>query len=149
MDAILRAAVVYLFLLVLFRLCGKRTLAQITMFDFVLLLIISEATQQALIDSDNSMTNAALLVGTLIGLNILLSLLKQRSKFIERWLEDVPLVIVDRGKPMHMRMDKDRVDRDDILEAAREQHGIRDFDEIEYAVLERSGNISIIPKKKG
>lgn len=60
MDSILRAAIVYLFLLVLFRLCGRRALGQITAFDLVLLLIISEAAQQAMIGEDNSMTNAAL-----------------------------------------------------------------------------------------
>lgn len=60
MDSILRAAIVYLFLLVLFRLCGRRALAQITAFDLVLLLIISEAAQQAMIGEDNSMANAVL-----------------------------------------------------------------------------------------
>ena len=77
MDAVIRATVAYVFLLLVLRLSGKRTLAQVTTFDFVLLLIISEATQQALVDSDNSMINAAILVSTLAGINILMSLLKQ------------------------------------------------------------------------
>src|SRR5688572_29239337 len=139
MDAVIRAAVVYLVLLVLLRLCGKRTLAQITAFDFVLLLIISEATQQALTDSDNSMINAAIVVTTLIGLNIIMSVLKQRSKTIERVIEDLPLVIVADGKLLNHRMDKERVDVDDVLDAARETHGLERFEQIKYAVLERSG----------
>jgi len=146
MDSVIRAAVVYAFLLLVLRLAGKRTLAQVTSFDFVLLLIISEATQQALIDDDNSMTNAAILIVTLVGLNILMSLLKQRWKFVERLLEDIPLLIVADGKPLQGRMDKARVDVDDVLDAARESHGLEHLSQIKHAILERSGRISIIPK---
>ena len=80
MESVIRAAVVYLVLLVLFRIAGKRSLAEVTTFDLVLLLIISEATQQAMVDNDNSMTNALLLVVTLISMNILFSLIARRSK---------------------------------------------------------------------
>jgi uncharacterized membrane protein YcaP (DUF421 family) len=128
MDAVIRAAVVYVFLLVVLRLSGKRTLAQVTTFDFVLLLIISEATQQALVDSDNSMINAGILVTTLVGMNILMSLLKQRWKFIERLLEGVPLVVVADGKP-------------------RESQGLERIEQIKHAVVERSGQISVIPRE--
>jgi uncharacterized membrane protein YcaP (DUF421 family) len=147
MESVVRAALVYLFLLLLLRLTGKRTLAQITSFDFVLLLIISEAVQQALIGEDNSMTNAAILVTTLVGLNIVMSWLKQRYKWIERLLEDIPLLIVSDGKPLKDRMDKARIDEDDVLDAAREAHGLERMDEIRHAILERDGKISIIPKK--
>ena len=125
MESVIRPALVYLFLLLLLRLTGKRTLAQITSFDFVLLLIISEATQQALIGEDNSMINGAIVVATLIGLNILMSLLKQRSKWFDRLLDDIPLVIVADGKPLKDRMDKARVDEDDVLDAARENSRAR------------------------
>lgn len=148
MDAVIRATVVYIFLLIVLRLSGKRTLAQVTTFDFVLLLIISEATQQALIDGDDSMINAGILVTTLVGINILMSLLKQRSKFIERLLEGVPLTIVADGKPLKDRMDKERVDEDDLLDAARENQGLEHLEEIKHAVVERSGQISVIPKKR-
>jgi uncharacterized membrane protein YcaP (DUF421 family) len=146
MESVIRAAAVYLFLLLVFRLAGQRTLAQITTFDLVLLLIISEAIQQALIGNDNSMINAALVVLTLAGLNVSLSLLKQRSKKAEKALEDVPLVLVAEGRLLKDRMDKVRVDEDDILEAARSLHGLERLDQIRFAVLERSGDISIIPQ---
>jgi uncharacterized membrane protein YcaP (DUF421 family) len=148
MDSVLRASVVYAVLLVLFRLAGKRTLAEVTTFDFVLLLIISEATQQAMVGSDNSMTNSLLLVGTLIGLNIFLSELKQRFAVVERVLDGMPLLIVEHGKPLKDRMNKERVDVDDVLDAARESHGLERMDQIKYAVLERNGKISIIPSDK-
>jgi uncharacterized membrane protein YcaP (DUF421 family) len=146
MESVIRPALVYLFLLLVLRLTGKRTLAQITTFDFVLLLIISEATQQALIGEDNSMINGAIVVSTLIGLNILMSLLKQRSSFIDRLLDDIPLVIVVDGKPLKDRMDKSRVDEDDVLDAARETHGLEHMKQIRHAILERDGKISIIPR---
>lgn len=146
MDSIFRAAVVYLILLLLFRINGKRTLAQITTFDFILLLIVAEAIQQAMVDTDNSITNAVLVVITLLGIDILLSLLKGRSWLVEKLVDDVPLVIVADGHPLKDRMTKERIDEGDVLIAAREAHGLERMDQIKYAVLERSGGISIIPK---
>jgi uncharacterized membrane protein YcaP (DUF421 family) len=146
MESVIRAALVYLFLLLLLRLTGKRTLAQITTFDFVLLLIISEGTQQALIGEDNSMINGAIVVSSLIGINILMSLLKQRYKWVDRLLDDIPLVIVADGKPLKDRMDKARVDEEDVLDAAREVHGLEHMEQIRHAILERDGKISIIPR---
>jgi uncharacterized membrane protein YcaP (DUF421 family) len=147
MESVIRPTFVYLFVLVLLRLTGRRTLAQITTFDFVLLLIISEATQQALIGVDNSMINSAIVVSTLIGLNILMSLLKQRSRRFDRLLDDIPMVIVSDGKPLKDRMQEARVDEDDVLDAARENCGLERMDQIRHAILERDGQISIIPRR--
>jgi uncharacterized membrane protein YcaP (DUF421 family) len=146
MESVIRAAVVYVVLLVLFRISGKRSLAEITSFDLVLLLIISEATQQAMIDYDNSMTNALLLVATLVGLNILFSVIATRWKTFNQLIEDVPLVIVDDGRPLCDRMRKERIDETDILEAARQLEGLERLDQIKYAILERTGHITIVPK---
>ncbi len=145
MESVTKAVVVYLFLLVMFRIAGKRTLAEVTAFDLVLLLIISEAVQQALVGQDYSMTNAFLVVATLVGLNVLMSEIKLRFKTAERVLDSTPVLIVDNGRLLHERMDKERVDVGDLLDAAREHHGIERMEQIKYAVLERSGRISIIP----
>jgi uncharacterized membrane protein YcaP (DUF421 family) len=117
-----------------------------SLFDLVLLLIISEATQQAMIDNDNSMTNALVLVITLVGLNILFSVIAKRWKGFEKLIEDVPLVIVDEGKPLKERMQKERVSEDEVMEAARELEGLERLEQIRYAILERNGHITIIPK---
>jgi uncharacterized membrane protein YcaP (DUF421 family) len=146
MEALLRAAFVYVFLLLVFRVAGRRTLGQMTNFDFVLLLIVSEATQNAMIGSDHSVTNGMLVIMTLIGLDILLSLIKQRSPVIERWLDGLPMVLVENGRPLKKLMARSRVDEHDILSAARHQQGLESMDQIKYAVLEVSGGISIIPK---
>ena len=146
MESVIRAAVVYLVLLVLFRIAGKRCLAEVTTFDLVLLLIISEAVQQALIANDNSMTNAFLLVSTLIGLNILFSIVAKRWPFFDNLIDDVPLIIVRDGQLLHDRMQKERVAESDVLEAARAHEGLERLEQIKYAILERTGQITIIPK---
>jgi uncharacterized membrane protein YcaP (DUF421 family) len=148
MDAVLRGLSVYMFLLIIFRISGKRSLGQVTSFDFVLLLIIAETTQQALLGDDYSVTNAFLLIGTLVGIDIGLSLLKQRSAKLDRLLEGAPLVIVENGKLLKDRMDKARVDEEDILHAARELQGLERMEQIKYAVLERNGDITVVPKQE-
>jgi uncharacterized membrane protein YcaP (DUF421 family) len=147
METVIKATAVYLFLLLMFRVAGKRTLAQVTTFDFVLLLIISEAVQQAMIGEDNSITNAFLLVVTLIGLNVLFSEIKLRWKAAEGVLDGAPLVIVENGKPKEDLMYKERVDVDDVLDAAREHHGLERLEQVKFAVLERNGKISIVPNE--
>jgi uncharacterized membrane protein YcaP (DUF421 family) len=147
MDSVVRAAVVYLTLLLLFRIVGKRTLAETGAFDFVLLLIIAEATQQAMIDDDNSMTNAFLIIVTLLALNVGFSLLKQRLPLVDRLIDDVPVLIVVDGNLLKDRMDRARIDERDILQAARETQGLARLDQIQYAVLERDGGISVVPKE--
>ena len=147
MDSIFRALGIYLILMLIFRIAGKRSLAQLTTFDFVLLLVIGEATQQALLGNDFSLTNAFLVILTLVGIDIGLSLLKQRWPTLEKWMDSVPLVILEDGKLHKDRMDKVRVDETDILTAARQMHGLERMEQIKYAVLERSGGISVIPHR--
>ena len=101
MDSVLRAAAIYLVLLVLFRVAGRRTLSEMTSFDFVLLLVIGEATQQALLGEDFSLTHAVLVIVTLILLDVLISLVMQRSRLAGKLIEGVPMVIVADGKPLH------------------------------------------------
>ena len=149
MESVIKAVIVYVVLLLLFRLSGKRTLAEVTPFDLVLLLIISEATQQALVGTDNSIIGAFILVGTLVGINVLLSALKMRSDRAEHVLDSAPLLILENGKPIEQHMKKERIDVDDVLDAAREMHGIGSLEQIRYAVLERNGKISIIPAQGG
>lgn len=144
MDALLRGLAVYAFLLIVFRISGQRSLGQVTTFDFVLLLIIAETTQQALLGDDYSITNSFLLIATLVTLDIGLSLMKRRSQRIDRLLEGSPLVIVENGRPLTERMAKSRVDEQDIMTAARELQGLERMDQIKYAVLERNGTITVI-----
>jgi uncharacterized membrane protein YcaP (DUF421 family) len=146
MDSVLRATAIYFFVWLLFRVAGKRTLSDATSFDFVLLLVIGESTQQALIGDDFSVTTAFTLILTLVGLDIVMSFLKQKNPRLDRIMEGVPLIIVQDGKAIRDRMDKARVDEADVLEAARRLQGLERMDQIKYAVLEISGGITIIPR---
>jgi uncharacterized membrane protein YcaP (DUF421 family) len=146
MESVIRPLIVYLVLYVLFRLAGKRTLASITAFDFVLLLIVAESVQEALIGEDQSMTNAFLVVLTLVAIDIGLSLLNARSPRLKKVMDDVPLILIEDGKVLKDRMLKSRVEETEILHAARQSLGLERMDQIKYAILETSGGISIVPK---
>ena len=148
MESILRGAATYLFVWLIFRITGKRTLAQITTFDAVLLLIISETTQAALVDDDNSYTNSVLLILSMLGLDVLFSCVKQRFPAIEKVMDGAPLLIIDRGELVRGAMERERVDELDILHAARDLQGLGTLAEVEFAVLEQTGEITIIPKDK-
>lgn len=149
MDMVLRAAVIYAVLMVIFRIAGKRSLAQITTFDFILLLVIGEATGQALLGEDFSVTNALIVIITLLMLDIGLSLAQARWPRLEPLMDDVPLLLVSDGKVIQRRLDKARISEPDILHAARSLQGLERMEQVKYAVLERTGEISIIPKEEG
>jgi uncharacterized membrane protein YcaP (DUF421 family) len=145
-DSILRGAATYLFVWLIFRISGKRSLSEVTTFDAVLILIISETTQAALVDENNSMTNSMLLIATLLGIDVVLSHIKHRFHRVERVMDGMPLVIYDRHGLNQLVMDKERVDRQEIIAAARRLQGLAKLEEIEYAVLEPTGDITIVPK---
>jgi uncharacterized membrane protein YcaP (DUF421 family) len=146
MEAIVRATFIYLFLVLILRAAGKRQFAELTSFDLVLLLVIAEATQQGLLGQDFSVTYAALAIITLVGLDILFSLIKERSKLFEKVIDGMPTVLMDEGQLLRDRMRRVLVDEDDILAQARLSHGLERLDQVRYAILERDGKISIIPR---
>ncbi|MGG5812096.1 DUF421 domain-containing protein [Falsiroseomonas sp. CW058] len=145
MESVLRAGALYLVLLVLFRITGRRSLRETTPFDLVLLLVVGEATQQALLGEDFSMANAVVVIVTLLLIDIGLSLLKQRSATAERVLDGVPTILVHDGRPIEDHLRRSRIDVNDVLEAARERQGLTRLEEIRYAVLETDGTITIVP----
>jgi uncharacterized membrane protein YcaP (DUF421 family) len=146
METILRAAAIYLIVWLVMRITGKRTLAQVTIFDFVLLLMISQAGQQALLGDDLSLTNALLIIVTLVGIHLLFTAANYRWPVFDQFANDVPLVLIDDGRVLDERMRKSKVNEDDILEQARMAHGLERMDQIKYAVLERTGGISVVPR---
>ena len=147
MNPVVRGIAVYLFVLIVFRIVGKRSLKDVTTFDFVLLLIISETTTDALIGEDYSLTACFIMVCTLVGTDFLFSKARDKWKWFEIASEGAPLVLVDKGKPLKKRMEQSRVDEADVLEAARLIHGLQKMEDIKYAVLEKDGSISIVPAK--
>jgi uncharacterized membrane protein YcaP (DUF421 family) len=144
-ELVLRTLFVFAILWLFFRIAGKRALTKITTFDFVVLLIISESTQQALVGHDFSVTGALTVVATFLLLDIGLSLLKQRSTKAGKVLDGVPVVILENGRLLRDRMEKERVDESEILMAARERLGLERLDQIQYAILEQDGEITVTP----
>lgn len=147
MDSVFRAAAVYAVLLVAFRIAGKRSIAQITTFDFVLLLVVGEATQQALLGDDFSVVNAAIVIATFVVLEMAMARAKEWWPSLDAALESVPLILVEHGRFLEDRARREGVDLSDVLTAGRELQGLERLDQIKYAVLERSGGISIVPRE--
>jgi uncharacterized membrane protein YcaP (DUF421 family) len=144
MDAVLRAAAIYLALMVLFKVAGRRSLGELTSFDFVLLMVIGEATQQALLGDDFSVTNAVLVIITLIAIDVGFSLAKRRSKKLGKWIDGGPTIVVENGTFLRNRMHEARIEEDDIMQTARLEQGVEKVEQIKFAIIERNGKISII-----
>lgn len=147
MDAVIRGLAIYFTLLVIIRLSGRRTLAQMTPFDLVIILVISETTQQAMLGDDFSITNAIILILTLFTTDIALSYLKRWWPRTAHVIDGVPTVLVVDGRYDERALKGSRLDKIDVMEAARNQEGIESVNEIKFAILEVSGNISIIKKQ--
>jgi uncharacterized membrane protein YcaP (DUF421 family) len=145
MEPVLRALGCYLLLLVVVRLSGKRGLAQVTIFDLILLLLISQTVGQALIGDDSSLTTAAVITVTLVVVNRVNDYAAHRWADMSHVLEDAPLVLIEDGHVHEERLTDMKIRLDDILETARLDEGLERLDQIKHAVLERSGAISIIP----
>lgn len=148
MESVIRGAAIYAILLIIVRLSGRRTLSQMTPFDFVLLLIVAETTQQALLGDDFSLVNAVVLIITLFTIDIALSYVKERSSRVERVLDGTPVILVSHGQPDRKILAGARMSVEDVLEAAREKQGLERLDQVRFAVLEATGEISIIPESR-
>jgi uncharacterized membrane protein YcaP (DUF421 family) len=144
-----RAAAVYLFLLVVFRISGRRTLAQVTTFDLILVLILGDATQDALLGSEGSFANSLLAVATLVLFDMGLAQAKQWWPAVDVLVDGLPLPLVVHGKRRIPQMASEGVTLDDVMTAARERQGLARLDEIAFAVLEQDGRISIVPRRRG
>jgi uncharacterized membrane protein YcaP (DUF421 family) len=146
MDSVIKACIVYFVLWAIIRISGRRTLGEMSAFDFILFLIIGGSTQRAITGEDFSLTNALILVSTFVVIEIVLSLLDVRSPLLRRVFEGTPTVLVENGHPMTYRLLWARVTEDNILEAARRLHGLVRMEQIRFAILESTGKISIIPE---
>lgn len=148
MDSVIRACIVYFVLWIIVRVSGRRTLGEMTAFDFILFLIIGGSTQRAITGEDYSLTNALILVATFVLIEIVLSLVEVKSPLFNRILNAAPMLIVENGRPMTGRMRRARVTEQNILESARRSQGIERMDQIKFAILEATGEITIVPDRR-
>lgn len=143
-DIILRTALIYLVILIGLRLAGKREVGQLTMFDLVVLLLISNAVQNAMVGPDTSLPGGILAAVVLLVVNALVNKLSVRSPRLRRWVEGSPTLLALHGATIPEHMQSEGIDEETLAAALRE-HGILDISQVEMAVLEIDGSISVVP----
>ena len=147
-EFVLRAVAVYVVLLALIRLSGKRTMGQFTPFDMLLIVLLGTAVQNSLIGDDVSLLGGLLLAAVLIALNWCVAWMTSRSRRAERIIEGAPVVLARNGKLFERVLQRELVSDSDFQEALR-MNNVEDVSEVEIALLETNGSISVVPIQRG
>ncbi|HCO02017.1 MAG TPA: DUF421 domain-containing protein [Actinobacteria bacterium] len=145
MDLVVRAGFIYLVVLVFTRIIGRRELSQLQPFDLIVLVLIGDLIQQGVTQSDDSVTGVLLVLSTIGVLQVATSYLSFRFGKLRPYLNGEPIVLVENGKLIDKNMRRERLTMDDVAEQAR-LNSIGSLDEVKWAVLESSGQISFIKK---
>ena len=145
-EKVVRAAIVYLFLLGALRLTGKRQLGQMSSFDLVVLLMISNVVQNAMIGNDNSLTGGLIGAATILLLNYVVARVVVANKGAERLIEGAPTLLIHNGKVIDANLRHELLTRDELMAALRRQ-GILSVDEVRVALLEETGAITAVRRE--
>ena len=145
-ELILRSAVVYVFLLALLRLTGKRQVGQLAPFDLVLLLVLSNAVQNSMNGGDNSLVGGLISAVTLVGVNAVVGYATYRSKRLEAVIEGRPQILIHNGKLFEDVMARAKLTHHELHSALR-QSGCSCVEDVHTAVLENNGSISVVPRQ--
>jgi len=146
MDIVIRATVAFLFVLFLTRIVGRRELSSLEPFDLIMLVMLGDLVQQGVTQNDFSVTGLVLAGGTIALLTVVVSYAGFRFRVLRPALEGYPVILVQDGEPIDRNMSRNRITHDELAAAARLQQVDR-IEDIRWAVLETSGQISIIPKQ--
>src|SRR4051794_33160527 len=145
MDLAIRATVLFLFVFLLTRIIGRRELSSLEPFDLILLIVMGDAIQQGLTQDDYSVTGALIVVGVFAILQVTISFVSYKFPFTRPALDGEPIIVVEDGKAIERNLKRERLTLDELMVAARAQQ-VTKIEDIQWAVLETSGKISIIPK---
>jgi uncharacterized membrane protein YcaP (DUF421 family) len=145
MDVVLRAVVVFFFLLFLTRIVGRRELSSLEPFDLILLIVIGDLVQQGVTQSDHSLTGAILAAAAFGVLTVVVSYVSYRFVRLRPAIEGEPLILLEEGEPIGHNLRRERITLEEIAAAARQQ-GLGSLADVRWAVLETSGRISFIRK---
>jgi uncharacterized membrane protein YcaP (DUF421 family) len=145
---VIRAAVLYVFVLVLMRIVGRRELSTLSPVDLVLLIVLGDALQQGLTQDDYSITGAVTVVTTIALLQVATSYLSFRSKRARKLLEGDPVVIIEDGKLIERNMRRERLRPEDVAEEMRIE-GIGSFSDVRWGILESNGQFSFVKNSSG
>jgi uncharacterized membrane protein YcaP (DUF421 family) len=144
-EKIIRSVVVYLFILIAFRFTGKRQVGQLTPFDLIVLLVLANVVQNAIIGNDNSLGGGLLGATVVLLLNWIVVVATYRFKPLRRLMAGEPTLLVHNGRIFQDRMAREHISMED-LNAALRKSGVVDTQQVRFAVLEENGQISVIPK---
>jgi uncharacterized membrane protein YcaP (DUF421 family) len=145
-ELIFRAVAVFSFIFIVFRFWGKKHFGQLSPFDFILLLIISESVQNALVSNDQSLLAAFITISTLMLLTVILNRITFYSKRAESIIDGTPKAIVFKGKINEFLLRKEKITESELFEALRE-HGASELSDVQLATLETNGTISVVRKQ--
>ena len=145
MDIAIRAIALYVFVVFVMRMIGRRELSTLTPFDLVLLIVLGDAIQQGLTQDDYSVTGAVVAVSTLAVMQVTTSYIAYRVKPFRKVLKGEPIILIENGKLLNQNLRRERITADDVAEEMRTQQ-IAAFDQVQWAILESNGTISFIQK---
>jgi uncharacterized membrane protein YcaP (DUF421 family) len=145
MDIVLRAIFAFFFVLLVTRIVGRRELSSLQPFDLILLVMIGDLVQQGVTQNDFSVTGLVLAAGTIAALTVLVSYSSFRFPLVRPVLDGEPVIVLEKGEPLKRNLDRNRITVEELRAAARLE-GYGRLDEVEWAVLETTGQISFIPK---
>ena len=146
MDLVLRAVAIFVFIFIVTRLIGRRELSSLEPFDLILLVVIGDMVQQAVTQDDYSVTGGVIVISTMALMTVAFSYVSFRFRPLRRVMEGEPIVLLENGRPIERNLRRERLTVDEIAEKARLSQ-IDSLDDVRLAVLETSGDISIIPNK--
>ncbi len=147
-SIVVRTVIIYVAVLIGFRLTGKRQMGQMTPFDLVVILLVANAVQNAMVGSDVSVTGGLVAAAVLLGGNWALARMSLRTPWLKRAVEGGPTILIRNGRFIEKNLAREDVDKDEILMAMRE-HGVDEIKDVELAVLETDGSISVVQTEKG
>jgi uncharacterized membrane protein YcaP (DUF421 family) len=145
MDLVIRATVVFFFILVVTRIVGRRQLSDLEPFDFILLVVLGDLVQQGITQSDQSVTGTLTVISTIALLSVFVGWISFRSRPARLLTEGEPIVLLQDGRPIERNLRRERITLDDLREEAR-QAQIASLEDVGWAILENDGKISCIPR---
>jgi uncharacterized membrane protein YcaP (DUF421 family) len=145
LELIIRGSAMYLFLFVLFRVVVRRRIGAVGMADILVLVIVADAAQNAMSGEYKSITDGAILVGTIIAWDVLIDWLNFRVPALRPWLEPPPLLLVRDGQPIHRNLRHEFVTEDELKSKLREK-GVKEYSEVAAAHMESDGTVSVIKR---
>lgn len=147
-EVVLRTAIVYLFLVAVLRVSGKRQVGQMSVLELVVILVISDAVQNSMVGDNLTLWGGLVAVVTLVTLDLALKTMARRSKPLRTAIEGEPRLLVRDGRMLERAIEAEGLEVDEVRAAIR-SHGLAGVDDVRFAVLETDGSISVIPRDRG